>query len=61
MTEQMPLYSERAAPSFDASKPNQLGRYFRQLETLFTRCGVNDDRQKKNYATSYVDVEIADT
>jgi hypothetical protein len=57
----MPLRGERSAPTFDKSKPNELARYFRQLETLFTRCGIERDDEKKEYAATYVKAEVAET
>jgi hypothetical protein len=57
----MPIRGERSAPTFDQSQPNDLGRYFKQLETLFTRCAIQSDTEKKEYATSYVTSEVADT
>jgi hypothetical protein len=57
----MPIRGERSAPLFDQKEPSELGRYFKQLETLFTRCTINDDREKKDYATSYVKSNVADS
>ena len=57
----MPVFGERAAPVFNSSRPNELGRYFDQLEALFNRCGVTDKGDKKKYAVAYVDIDTADT
>jgi len=57
----MPIRGERSAPLFDQKEPSELGRYFKQLETLFTRCAVVDDKEKKEYATSYVKSNVADS
>ena len=57
----MPLRGERSAPTFNQSQPNDLGRFFKQLETLFTRCAIQTDAEQKDYATSYVSSEVADT
>jgi hypothetical protein len=57
----MPIRGERSAPTFDPSSPNDITRYFKQLETLFARCMVQDDNDKKQHATSYVSSEVADT
>jgi len=57
----MPVFGERAAPVFNSSRPNELGRYFNQLKALFTRCGVTVDANKKKYAVVYVDIDTADT
>ena len=45
----MPLRGERGSPSFNQKQPNELGRYFEQLERLFTRCMINADDEKKSY------------
>jgi hypothetical protein len=57
----MPIRGERSAPLFDQKEPSELGRYFKQLETLFARCTINDDKEKKEYATSYVKSNVADS
>ena len=56
----MPIRGERGAPTFDQKRPNDLGRYFIQLETLFTRCEVASDAEKKQFAVSFVESEVAD-
>ena len=60
-THVMPIRGERGAPTFDQKRPNELGRYFTQLETLFTRCQVANDGEKKQYAVSFVESEVADS
>jgi len=57
----MPIRGERGSPAFDQTKPNTLGRYFIQLEQLFARCKIEDDAEKKQYATSYIEPELADS
>jgi hypothetical protein len=57
----MPIRGERSAPLFDQKEPSELGRYFKQLELLFTRCTIIDDKEKKEYATSYVRSNVADS
>ena len=57
----MPLRGERSAPIFDKSEPNKLSCYFRQLETLFTRCGIVNDTEKKEYAALYMKADVAET
>jgi hypothetical protein len=57
----MPMRGERNAPTFDQTEPNDLVRYFKQLETLFTRCAIVADEEKKEFATSYVRSEVAET
>ena len=49
-THVMPIRGERGAPTFDQKQPNDLGRYFEQLETLFARCQVQDDADRKKFA-----------
>ena len=57
----MPIRGERSAPLFDQKEPSELSRYFKQLEMLFTRCKIDDDEEKKTYATSYVKSNVADS
>jgi hypothetical protein len=57
----MPIRGERSAPLFDQKEPSELGRYFKQLETLFARCTIDDDEEKKQYATSYIKSSVADS
>ena len=57
----MPLRGERSAPLFDQKEPSELGRYFKQLETLFARCTIVDEQEKKEYATSYVKSNVANS
>lgn len=56
----MPIRGERGAPIFDQKRPNELGRYFDQLDTLFTRCNIQGDIEKKKFAVSFVEYEVAD-
>src|SRR6266568_1745218 len=51
---------QRAAPTFDPAHSNELPRFFARLETLFDCCNVQNDLEKKTYATSYVDYELAE-
>jgi len=57
----MPIRGERSAPLFDQKEPSELGRYFKQLETLFTCCTVVNDKEKKEYTTLYVKLNVADS
>ena len=57
----MPMRGERSAPLFDQKEPSELGRYFNQLEKLFVRCNIIADQEKKEYATSYVKSNVADS
>jgi len=56
----MPVYGERAAPTFSPNRPNEIRRYFAQLERLFARSNITTDAIKKSYVTSYVDADTAD-
>jgi hypothetical protein len=57
----MPIRGERGAPSFDQKHPHDLEQYFEQLETLFARCKIEDDLEKKRFAVSFVESEVADS
>jgi hypothetical protein len=57
----MPIRGERSAPLFDQKEPSELGRFFKQLKTLFARCTIINDKEKKEYATSYVKSNVADS
>ena len=56
----MPVFGEHAAPIFDGTHPNHLPRFFTHLETLFHRCNVQSDLEKKTYVTSYAEPELAE-
>ena len=49
----LPQRGERAAPSFDG-KNEELGRYFSEIEALYTRHSITDDQEKKNGAIKYL-------
>ena len=51
----MPLRNEHATPTFDASQPRELTRYFQQLELLMDRAHITDKADKKKEAVYYVD------
>jgi hypothetical protein len=57
----MPVRGEDIAPVFDRSQHSTIRKYFAQLGTLFARCSIASDIEKKSYATLYVDSDIADT
>jgi len=46
----MPARGERAAPSFDTTKPRELVRFFEELEYLFARADLKDETEKKKHA-----------
>ena len=54
----MPARGERAAPSFDNTKPRELIRFFEELEYLFTRADLKDETEKKKHVLQYVDFDI---
>jgi hypothetical protein len=54
----MPARGERAAPSFDNTKPRELVRFFEELEYLFTRADLKDETEKKKHLLRYVDFDI---
>ena len=54
----MPLRNERAAPTFDPSKPRELNRFFEDLEQLFERMkytSANHATEMKKYTVRYLD------
>jgi len=46
---------------FNQKEPNDLIRYFKQLGTLFTHSAIAADIHKKEYTTSYVKSEVAES
>ena len=50
----MPGRSERSAPSFDDSQPEELERYFADLELLLDRHIVTDNQDRKQAALKYL-------
>jgi len=54
----MPARGERAAPSFDKSKPRELVRFFEELEYLFERASLTEEADKKKHVLRYVDFEV---
>ena len=57
----MPTRGERAAPTFDKSKPRELVRFFDDLELLFTRALIASETEKKKFVVYYVDFETEQT
>jgi hypothetical protein len=51
----MPMRNERAAPTFDSSKPRELSRYFEDLEQLMKRATISDQQDMKKQVLRYVD------
>lgn len=54
----MPARGERAAPKFDQTKPEELSRFFDDLECLFKRAEITSEIEKKQYVLRYVEVGI---
>jgi hypothetical protein len=51
----MPMRNERAAPTFDSSKPRELSRYFEDLEQLMKHAAISDQQDMKKQVLRYVD------
>jgi len=54
----MPARGERAAPTFDRTKPRELIRFFEELEYLFDRAALVSESEKKKHVLRYVDFEV---
>ena len=52
----MPMRNERAAPTFDSSKPREIPRFFEDLESLMNRANIITDTEKKKQVLKYIDV-----
>jgi hypothetical protein len=50
----LPARHERSAPCFDDTRPEEVERYFADLEDLFTTLAINDENQKKQAAVKYL-------
>ena len=53
----MPKPNEKNAPSFDAEKPEELGRFFDLVEDWFEEEGVTSDAEKKKRIIKYLDAD----
>jgi hypothetical protein len=51
----MPSPYARDAPKFGSDQPEELNRYIRRLEELFTKHGVDADKDKNRYLGAYAD------
>ena len=51
----MPSPYARDAPKFSSDQPEELNRYIRRLEELFTKHGVDADKDKNRYLGAYAD------
>jgi len=54
----MPARGERAAPTFDKTKPRELIRFFEELEYLFSRTALEDESEKKKHVLRYVEFDV---
>lgn len=54
----MPARGERAAPTFDQSKPRELIRFFEELEYLFERASLDKEPEKKKHVLRYVEFDV---
>lgn len=52
----MPSRNERSAPSFDETQPEELDRYFEELQALFDRHNVVDNGDRKLAAVKYLKI-----
>ncbi|KAF8799491.1 hypothetical protein BYT27DRAFT_7316699, partial [Phlegmacium glaucopus] len=53
----LPLPGEATAPFFDKAKPCELLRFFKHLDRLYSRFGLEDEEKKKRYMVGYTDWE----
>jgi hypothetical protein len=51
----MPMRNERAAPTFDSSKPRELSQYFEDLEQLMKCAAISNQQDMKKQVLRYVD------
>jgi hypothetical protein len=56
----MPARRDRNAPKFDKTQPRQLRPYFSELESLFADAQVASEKEKKELALRYLDLDTAD-
>jgi hypothetical protein len=52
----MPTRSDRSAPNFSGNQPEELERYFTDLESLFDLHQVADNQDRKKAAIRYLDI-----
>src|SRR6266511_912139 len=60
MNTYMPVYGERSAPVFEHDQPRTLRQYFAQLDRLFAQCTITTNLEKKDFATSFLNADIAE-
>ena len=56
-TRKMPKPSEKNAPSFDLSKPEELSQFFKRIEDWFSDENISDDDDKKRRIVRYLDLD----
>ena len=61
LSQRMPPRNNSTAPKWDESRPRELNQYFRELEYLLADCSIDDENQKKEYATRYLSYDTAET
>ena len=54
----MPVRKLRGAPHFDDQQPEELLRYFEELDGLFEAHGVKSNKDKKDYLVFYVPAKV---
>ncbi|TFY51112.1 hypothetical protein EVJ58_g10731 [Rhodofomes roseus] len=56
----MPARGHSTAPVFDETEPLSFNRYFQDLETHFSRCGIKTEGDKKSWATRYPPLRVSE-
>jgi hypothetical protein len=54
----MLLQNERAAPTFDSTKPQELPCFFEDVEQLFDHASITNELEKKQYVVRYLDYSM---
>ncbi|KAH0581096.1 hypothetical protein H2248_012227 [Termitomyces sp. 'cryptogamus'] len=55
--QKLPLSTSRDAPRFTHTQPSEVRRFIQKMESLFKAAGINDDEERKERVTEYVDAE----
>ncbi|KAG6872010.1 hypothetical protein C0992_009965 [Termitomyces sp. T32_za158] len=53
----LPLASSRDAPKFEHQKPEEVRRFMKRMETIFTIAGIGEAKERKNKILDYVDAQ----
>ena len=56
----MPARRDRGAPTFDPSKPRELGRFFEELKFHFGQSNVIDEATMKKHTLQFADCDTAE-